>query len=55
MSQSQRAQRRITDDLSILLAEGDKIWYGMKCCTTIIVAFLVTILVIIVPRWILYK
>ena len=47
MSQSQRVQRRISEDLSILLAEGDKIWSGMKCCTTTIVAFLVTSLVIV--------
>ena len=26
LSQSQRAQRRITDDLSLLMAEGDKFW-----------------------------
>ena len=27
LSQSHRAQRRITEDLSLLMAEGDKFWY----------------------------
>ena len=55
LSQSQRAQRRITDDLSLLMAEGDKFWYGLKCCTTIIVTILTAILLLVILRWVLYK
>ena len=55
LSQSHRAQRRITDDLSLLMAEGDKFWYGLKCCTTIIVTILTAILLLVILRWVLYK
>ena len=55
LSQSHRAQRRITDDLSLLMAEGDKFWYGLKCCTTIIVIILTAILLLVILRWVLYK
>ena len=55
LSQSQRTQRRITDDLSLLMAEGDKFWYGLKCCTTIIVTILTAILLLVILRWVLYK
>ena len=55
LSQSYRAQRRITDDLSLLMAEGDKFWYGLKCCTTIIVTILTAILLLVILRWVLYK
>ena len=55
LSQSQRAQHRITDDLSLLMAEGDKFWYGLKCCTTIIVTILTAILLLVILRWVLYK
>ena len=55
LSQSHRAQRRIMEDLSLLMAEGDKFWYGLKCCTTIIVTILTAILLLVIIRWVLYK
>ena len=52
LSQSHRA---ITEDISLLMAEGDKYWYGLKCCTTIIVTILIAILLLVILRWVLYK
>ena len=55
LSHSLRAQRRITEDLSLLMAEGDKLWKSLKCCTTIIVIILTAILLLVILRWVLYK
>ena len=52
LSQSHRA---ITEDISLLMAEGDKYWYGLRCCTTIIVTILIAILLLVILRWVLYK
>ena len=55
LSQSLRAQRRITEDLSLLMAEGDKYWWQVKCCSTIIVTILIAVLLLVIIRWVLYK
>ena len=55
LSHSLRAQRRITEDLSLLMAEGDKYWWQVKCCSTIIVTILIAVLLIVIIRWVLYK
>ena len=52
LSQSHRA---ISEDISLLMAEGDKLWKSLKCCTTIIVIILTAILLLVILRWVLYK
>ena len=52
LSQSHRA---ISEDLSLLMAEGDKLWKSLKCCTTIIVIILTAILLLVILRWVLYE
>ena len=52
LSQSHRA---ISEDISLLMAEGDKLWKSLKCCTTIILIILTAILLLVILRWVLYE